>query len=158
MKNELFCAVCGVKKECASKYLDGGICPNCGTDTYFVRNISKWVYINSNKRGCQFFFIETNRGGQSWVEIYEGEEKYNKLVNALLLQKDVTVIKNGYGTLNYSRGGHKFQIILIRYVDYLLAQYDLWDGNPYIEFGFVEKNRPDFEVYREELQRICNLL
>lgn len=161
MRDELFCVICESKKEDISdNKVYNDICPKCGNATLYVEDLSSWICIKKiNTNYDDIFYISSTRGGYTWIEIYKGEEKYKKLVNILVSQDDVEVLENDpHGRFVYNRNGHKFQIILIHYVDYLLSQYDLWDGKPFIEFEFVKKDDPNFEIYKQELKMISDVL
>ena len=161
MSEQHYCVVCGRKIEDPTKV--GGRCPGCGEESFFVSDPSRWFRIRKSNGKNDFCFLNfaPRRIPSTWVEIWTDKNGYDKLVEVLSRDKRVTVIKNdtSYRSFEYTRdgcGGCEFSLNFIGYVDYLIDPF--WDGDPFVEFEFVQKDDPKFEIYRQELTRIHTIL
>ena len=159
MNKDLFCVICGAKQDnqCDTDSLSG-VCPHCGKNTIYVSDLLKWFALKNKDGEEDFFYIFTNNCDDFWVEIYEDNNKFHDLVNALVLQKDVKVIKKDKDVdfLQYKRKGHLFEIRYLWYGRFLIDP--LWNGKPIIAFSFVRKDNPEYKIYMEEFLRIRSLL
>ena len=160
MEKEFFCPICQSNIENPSDpIVYNPICSKCGNRTLLVDDLSSYVAVENGKGGYEIFTInlEPNANPSAWVEIWTNEDGYKRLVSKLTRDKAVTVTKNDSQlSLEYSRNGCEFSISYVPCVDYLMNSYS--DGDPFVEFSFVQKDDPDFKLYKDELARLCFIL
>ena len=159
-KADVFCAICKAKKEDIDQNENINICPQCGKETLFVGDPSRWIYIENNGLECvqKFFFIFKDNSEHIWVEIYVGIQEFHKILKELVLQTDVIADKkeNDTETFTYVRNRNQFELTFVDYVSDLIDPW--WDGEPFIEFKFVDGDDLRLEAYKEELSTICSIL
>ena len=156
MSEDRFCLVCGANLDESVGH--SGICPHCGKYSLFVSDQTYWFHMERNDGKDDFFYIFRTKANDIWVEIYDDEEKFIKLVNALLIQKDVKIIEKekDVNWLKYKRKGHIFEIRFLSNGRSLIDP--LWMGEKIIALTFVKKDNPKFKIYKKELARLCSLL
>ena len=157
MEENFFCLNCGAMKKGVS---EGGIfeddCLECGKNTFFARNPDIWLCVGEGEHKAIFVPMRDN-SNNNWVELYRSEKEYMKLVYTLTGQDDVRIVEwKSDNTFKYIRNGYDFEMSYVTNVDCWIDPW--WDGEEFISFKIVEKNHPDFEIYKKELTGICRIL
>ncbi len=107
--------------------------------------------VKSGDKPAEKFFLCTTKSNQDrWIELLGDLEDYQALV--LAIHQDactrITALDTSKRFIKYIRQSCKFSLHYIDYVDPWIDPH--WDGYPYMEFHFVEKEHPDFELYAKE--------
>lgn len=137
----------------------------CLRDKVYKSNITiiddeRDYYFNVQKEDNTItsFYIDHNKISK-WIEFY-GEYSVFKSLELEIICNPRTEIKVSKGIennfkreqfntkINYSCGEYDFELSYIDNVDPWIDPF--WDGKPYIEFSFVSKDHPDFEIYVKE--------
>ena len=157
MEENFFCLNCGAMKKGVS---EGGIfeddCLECGKNTFFARNPNIWICVGEGEHKAIFVPMRDN-SNNNWVELYRSEKEYMKLVYTLTGQDDVRIVEwKNDNAFKYIRNGYDFEMSYVTNVDCWIDPW--WDEEDFISFKIVEKNHPDFEIYKKELTGICRIL
>ncbi len=101
------------------------------------------------------FFVFGNKAGARWMQLFGDLEDYKALESLILDDLPNSIVERN--KIKYKRNKCEFYLHYLDYVDPWIDPN--WDGKLYIEFGFVEKDHPNFETYAAEglrLQLVLN--
>ena len=158
-KDDLYCLICGEKVDTTGfKCSDFGVCPMCKKESMFLSDASKWFYIEGGKKYERFNFLNEDRSGSVWVEVYANKTDFLKLCELLHSDKEVEIIDDHTDSyrIKYIRGGHRFEITHNENVDVWIDPW--WDGESFISIDFVKKDNPSFASYEKELRWIYSVI
>jgi len=122
---------------------------------------SDWMFSVITEDGTEEkFVILRNKSGDRWLELWGELEDYKALEELILDDQSNKMVERnvlGYkNNIKYMRNGCEFYLYYIEYVDPWIDPH--WDGDPFIEFGFVEKGHPKFEMYVAEGLRLSKII
>ena len=115
---------------------------------------SDWIFSIITEDGAEEkFLIVWTRAGDKWIEFLGDFEDYKALESLVLDDPDNIIVERNAeykNKIKYIRNKCEFYLWYIEVVDPWLDPR----GDPYIEFGFVEKGHPKFEIYAAEALRL----